>query len=87
MKKGKRMNLEVRRIVEKRKGRQIVESQRVIEKEEITSAEFSEGGNTIYTKRTPGIPMGVYLLYRESSANSISSFGPTHRDKSTKSSF
>ena len=58
MNKGKRMNLEVRRIVENRKGRQIVESQRVIEKEEITSAEFSEGGNTIYTKRTPRHPNG-----------------------------
>ena len=47
MKKGKRMNLEVRRIAENRKGRQIVKSQRVMQKEEITSAEFSEGGNTI----------------------------------------
>ena len=58
MKKGKRLNLDVGRIVENRKGRQIVESQRAIEKEEITSAEFSEGGNIIYTKRTPRHPNG-----------------------------
>ena len=82
MKKGKRMNLGVRRIIENRKERQIVESKRVIEKEEITSAEFLESRNTIYTKITPSIPMGVYLLYRESSVKLISSFGQTHRDKS-----
>ena len=48
MKKGRRMNREVRRIVENWKGRQIG---RVIEsdkKEEITSTEFPEGRNTIY---------------------------------------
>ena len=28
-------------------------SQRAIKKEEISSTEFPEGGNTIYTKRTP----------------------------------
>ena len=32
------------------------ESQRAIEKEEITSTEFPEGGNTVYTKRTPRHP-------------------------------
>ena len=31
---------------------------RAIENEEITSTEFPEGGNTIYTKRTPDIPTG-----------------------------
>ena len=47
------MDSEVRRIVENGKGIQIgrvIESDR---KEEITSTEFPEGGNTIYTKRTP----------------------------------
>ena len=34
------------------------ESQRAIEKEEIASTEFPEGGNTIYTKRTPWHPNG-----------------------------
>ena len=36
----------------------MAESQRAIEKEEISSTEFPEGGNTIYTNRTPGIPTG-----------------------------
>ena len=51
MKKGRKMNLKVRGIVENGKGRQIVRivDQRAIEKEEITSTEFPEGGNTIYT--------------------------------------
>ena len=31
----------------------------MIEKEEITSTEFPEGGNTTSTKGPPGIPMGV----------------------------
>ena len=83
------MNLKVRGIVENRKGRQIVRiiDQRGIVKEEITSTEFPEGGDTIYTKRTPGISTGGYFLYRELLEKLISRFGPTHRDKSTKSSF
>ena len=40
--------------IEKQKGR-VIESDK---KEEITSTEFPEGGNTIYTNRTPGIPTG-----------------------------
>ena len=40
------------------KGDKKPESQRAIEKEEITSTEFPEGGNTIYTKRTPRHPNG-----------------------------
>ena len=35
----------------------------MIEKEEITSTEFPEGGNTIYTNKTPGIPTGGRLWY------------------------
>ena len=39
-------------IVEKiGKGDKKAESQRAIEKEEITSTEFPEGGNTIHTKK------------------------------------
>ena len=38
------------------KGDKKAESQRVIEKEEFTSTEFQEGGNTIYMKRTPRHP-------------------------------
>ena len=38
------------------------ESQRATEKEEITSTEFPEGGNTIYTKRTPRHPNGGCLF-------------------------
>ena len=54
MKKGRRMDWEGRRIVEKQESEtKKAESQRAIEKEEITSTEFPEGGNTIYTKRTP----------------------------------
>ena len=40
------------------KGDKKAESQRAIEKEEITSTEFPEGGNTIYTKTTPRHPNG-----------------------------
>ena len=59
MKKGRRMDSEGRRIVKKiGKGDKKAESQRAIEKEEITSTEFPEGGNTIYTKRTPRHPNG-----------------------------
>ena len=36
----------------------MAESQRAIEKEKISSTEFPEGGNTIYTKRTPRHPNG-----------------------------
>ena len=36
------------------KGDKKAESQRAIEKEEITSTEFPKDGNTIYAKRTPG---------------------------------
>ena len=36
--------------------RMIVESQKAIEKEEITSTEFPGGGNTINAKRTPWHP-------------------------------
>ena len=52
MKKGRRMNLEVRRIVENRKGRHTGIAIESDKKEEITSTEFLEVGNTIYTKRT-----------------------------------
>ena len=52
------MGFEGRRIVENRKERQ---KGRVIlkksdKKEEITSTDFPEGGNTNCTNRTPGIP-------------------------------
>ena len=60
-KKGRRMGFEDSRIVENRKERQ---KGRVIEngrKRGITSTEFPEGGNTIYTNRTPGIPTGEQL--------------------------
>ena len=67
MKKGRKMNLKVRGIVENRKGRQIVRiiDQRAIVKEEITSTEFPEGGDTIYTKRTPrNLNGGLFSLQR-----------------------
>ena len=52
-----------RRIVEKiGKRDKKAELQRAREKEEITSTEFPEGGNTIYTNRTPGIPTGRFSL-------------------------
>ena len=43
------------------KGDKYAQSQRAIEKEEITSKEFPDGGNTIYTKRTPRHPNGGTL--------------------------
>ena len=67
MKKGRKMNLKVRGIVENRKGRQIVRimDQRAIEKEEITSTEFPEGGNIIYTKRpAQHLNGGLFSLQR-----------------------
>ena len=39
----------------------MAESQRAIEKEEISSTEFPEGVNTTYTKRTPRHPNGFFL--------------------------
>ena len=62
MKRGRRMNQEVRRIVENRKGRQIG---RVIESDRKRGnycTEFPESGNTIYTERTPQHPNGVDVL-------------------------
>ena len=40
------------------------ESLRTMEKEKITSTELPEGGDTVYTKRTPGIPQGEDLQQR-----------------------
>ena len=58
MNKGRRMDWEGRRIVENRKGRQIVRITESDKKEEIISTEFPEGEDTIYTKRTPRHPNG-----------------------------
>ena len=50
-----------RKIVDDSKagGEKKAESQRVIEKEEITSTEFPEGGNTTSTKGPPASQRGV----------------------------
>ena len=48
--------------VETGNGDKNAESQRAIEKEEITNTDFLEGRNTICTKRTPGIPTGDKCL-------------------------
>ena len=53
------------------------ESQRVIEKEVITSTEFPEGGNTTSTKAPPGIPTGV--------AEQVSTLSYTHGKESQTS--
>ena len=53
------------------KGDKKAESQRAIEKEEITSTEFPEGGNTIYTKRTPRHPNGGEEEEDNSTMNSV----------------
>ena len=62
MKKGRRMTMKSRKTVETGNGDKNAESQRAIEKEEITSTDFLEGRNTICTKRTPGIPTGDKCL-------------------------
>ena len=63
------MKAEGQQKIENRKGRQKAESQRGIGKEEITSTEFPEGGNTIYTKRTPRHPNGGADVYNKTNNN------------------
>ena len=52
------MGLKVRKTVQNRKGRLEGRAVEGDKKEEITSTEFSEGGNTIYTKGIPRHPNG-----------------------------
>ena len=64
LKKGRRMSSVGRKTAddstagERKKQNKKAESQRAIEKEEITSTEFPEGGNTISTKEPPASQRG-----------------------------
>ena len=66
LKKGRRMGCEGRGTVETKtteKGDKKAELQRVTDKEEITSTEFPEGGNTTFTKGLPASQRGEKLFY------------------------
>ena len=58
MKKGKRMKLEVRRIVENRKGRELQKKRKLL------AQNFQKVGILFTPKEPPGIPMGVLSSFQ-----------------------